>query len=446
MSKMLLTIESLDLSAQGIAHDAEGKVVFVEGALPGEQVRAELLRSKKNYSKAKVVEVLQASPLRVEAACPYFGQCGGCAMQHLEPSAQIAVKQRALEDLLQHIGRVQAQQILPPIHGEYWGYRMKARFSARYVFKKESMLVGFRERNSRYVMDMHQCLVVPPKISALLTPLRSMLEQLSIRDRVPQVELAMGDEQTVLVLRHLEPLSAADQALLVDFGQEHQINWWLQPKGPETAHPLLDGQPDLFYRLPEYDLKMAFKPTDFTQVNHGVNRVLIRRALGLLDLQPQHRVADLFCGLGNFTLPIARQVKQVVGIEGSAGLIQRAQEAAAAHNLSAQASFGVQDLFSIDADWLRGLGALDRLLIDPPRDGAVAVAKALSSLAVDEQPERVVYVSCNPSTLARDAGILVHVGGYKLVAAGVVNMFPHTAHIESIAVFVKGQQERLDID
>lgn len=446
MNTNILTIESLDLSAQGIAHDAEGKVVFVEGALPGETVQVEITRRKKSYDKGRVVQVLRASPLRVTPKCTYFGQCGGCVMQHLEPSAQIAIKQRALEDMLNHIGRVRPAQILPPIYGEYWEYRMKARFSARLVRKKGGMLVGFRERNSRYVMDMQQCQIVPKHVSALLMPLRSLLESLSIAERVPQIELAVGERSTVLVLRHLEPVNEADRDKLRRFAQTHQVQWWLQPKGPETAHPLDAEQSDLFYSLPEYDLRMHFKPTDFTQVNHGVNRTLIRRALGLLDIQPQHRVVDLFCGLGNFTLPIARTAQSVVGVEGSQALVDRAHEAAAHHGLADRAQFAVLDLFQVDEHWLQSLGYFDRMLIDPPRDGAVAVAKAISALAVHEQPERIVYVSCNPATLARDAGILTHVGGYQLEAAGVVNMFPHTAHIESIAVFSKGAQQRLTME
>src|SRR5690625_5033509 len=382
-----LKIESLDLSGHAIAHNSEGKVVFVEGALPGETVQAKILRSKKNYDKAKATKILKASAMRVTPACEYFGQCGGCAMQHLEPSAQIAIKQRALEDMFHHIANVQAQQILPPIHGNYWGYRMKARFSARFVQKKGGMLVGFREKNSRYVMDMHRCLVVPKHVSALLTPLRELLGSLSIAHRIPQVELAVGDDQTVLVLRHLEPLNDDDREKLHVFGQVHDIAWWLQPKGPETAHPLSPKQSQtLYYSLPEYGLKMHFKPTDFTQVSHGVNRVLIRRALSLLNLKSHHRVADLFCGLGNFTLPIARFAGHVMGIEGSEQLIQRANAAAKVHQLDQQVSFSVLDLFTIDSEWLKGLGYFDRMLIDPPRDGAVALAKAISHLASSEQP------------------------------------------------------------
>ncbi len=436
MSDVLL-IESLDLEGRGVAHK-DGKVVFVEGALPGERVRAETVRSKDSYDKARMTELVQRSSQRAEPPCPNFGNCGGCAMQHLEPAAQVAVKQRVLEDSLAHIGKVKPNQVLPPLHGPYWGYRYRARFSTRFVPKKGGVLVGFREKNGRYVVDMTECRVLPPKVSALLGPLRTCLAQLSRPDRLPQIELAMGDQMTALTLRHMEPLTADDIQRLRAFAQEHDISWWLQPKGPETVHPLEREDADkLAYALPEFDLRMPFRPTDFTQVNHPINRSLISRALSLLDVQPQHRVADLFCGLGNFSLPLARRAAEVVGIEGSATLTQRAGEAALAHGLQDKARFTTLNLFEVDVKWLRDLGRFDRILIDPPRDGAMALATALTQLAPEERPERLVYVSCSPGTLARDAGILVNEGGYTLQSAGVVNMFPHTAHVESIAVFTR---------
>ena len=436
MSDVLL-IESLDLEGRGVAHK-DGKVVFVEGALPGERVRAETVRSKDSYDKARMTELVQRSSQRAEPPCPNFGNCGGCAMQHLEPAAQVAVKQRVLEDSLAHIGKVKPNQVLPPLHGPYWGYRYRARFSTRFVPKKGGVLVGFREKNGRYVVDMTECRVLPPKVSALLGPLRTCLAQLSRPDRLPQIELAMGDQMTALTLRHMEPLTAEDIQHLRAFAQEHDISWWLQPKGPETVHPLEREDADkLAYALPEFDLRMPFRPTDFTQVNHPINRSLISRALSLLDVQAQHRVADLFCGLGNFSLPLARRAAEVVGIEGSATLTQRAGEAALAHGLHDKARFTTLNLFEVDVTWLRDLGRFDRILIDPPRDGAMALATALTQLAPDERPERLVYVSCSPGTLARDAGILVNEGGYTLQSAGVVNMFPHTAHVESIAVFTR---------
>lgn len=431
----LLEIESLDLEGQGIAHH-EGKVVFVDGALPGERVLARVTRSKPSYDKARVDRVVRASAQRTTPPCPHFGVCGGCAMQHLEPAAQVAIKQRALEDVLAHIAKVRPRQILPALQGPAWGYRHRARLSVRLVPKKGGVLVGFRERASSYVTDMRTCLILPPHVSALLLPLRELVGGLSRPERIPQIELAVGDEATVLCLRHLEPLNGADIERLRAFAARHRIVWWLQPKGPDSAHPLDPGQIDaLAYALPQYGLRMHYRPTDFTQVNPHINRVLVARALGLLDVQPRDRVADLFCGLGNFSLPLATRARQVVGVEGSAALVARAREGAARQGLAERTVFVERNLFEVDAAWLRDLGHFDSMLIDPPREGALAVAQALSALAPPERPRRVVMVSCNPATLARDAGVLHHTGGWTLAAAGVVNMFPHTAHVESIALF-----------
>jgi len=430
-----LDIESLDMEARGIAR-REGKVVFVEGALPGERVTVQTLRRKPSYEIARVDAVLRESSQRVVPRCPHFGVCGGCAMQHLDAAAQVAVKQRALEDTFWHVGKLKPARILPPLHGPTWGYRYRARLSVRVVPKKGGVLVGFHERKSSYVADMRTCHVLPPHAAALLMPLRAMVAALSAPDRMPQIEVAVGDACTVLVLRHLLPLTDGDLAVLRAFAREHGVIWWLQPKGPDTAHPLEPGDADaLAYRLPEFGLRMPFRPTDFTQVNHAINRTLVSRALGLLDVRPQDRVADLFCGLGNFTLPLATRAREVVGVEGSKALTDRALEAAARHGLSQRTSFATLNLFEVDADWLRALGRFDRMLIDPPREGAQAVAQALAQLAPDERPARIVYVSCNPATLARDAAILAHEGGYALRSAGVINMFPHTGHVESIAVF-----------
>jgi 23S rRNA (uracil1939-C5)-methyltransferase len=357
-------------------------------------------------------------------------------MQHLDPAAQVAVKQRVLEDALTHIGKVRADRILPPMHGPSWGYRYRARLSVRAVRKKGGVLVGFRERRGSYVADMTHCRVLPPHVSSMLGPLRDLMGALSIPDRIPQIEVAVGDTTTVLLLRHLDALSENDIALLRDFGQRREVSWWLQPKGPETVHPLLPQDAGILaYGLPEFGLRMPYRPTDFTQVNQPINRALVSKALNLLEVQPHDRIADLFCGLGNFSLPLARCAREVVGIEGSAALTERAQTAAAQHGLAENARFAVCDLFDVDGHWLRELGRFDRMLIDPPREGAQAVAQALAILAPDERPKRIVYVSCNPSTLARDAGVLVREAGYALSAAGVINMFPHTRHVESIAVF-----------
>jgi 23S rRNA (uracil1939-C5)-methyltransferase len=381
----------------------------------------------------------------VRPACPHFGlhagACGGCKMQHLHPAAQVAVKQRVMEDNLWHLAKVKPERVLRPIEGPAWGYRDRARFSVRYVAKKDTALIGFHERKSRYVADMQVCPVLPARMSAMLLPLRALITGMDQRERLPQIELAAGDSVTALVLRHLEPLSAADRRRLRDFGALHGVQWWLQPKGPETVHLLDEGAPGaevLAYRLPEFGITMPFKPTDFTQVNPHINRVLVERALRLLAPLPHERVIDWFCGLGNFTLPLATRARQVLGIEGSEVLVARARENAAANGLADKTLFEARDLFEITPEDLRAAGAAQRWLIDPPREGAFAIAKAMADLQGSEgwvAPQRIVYVSCNPATLARDAGLLVHQAGYRCSMAGVVNMFPHTAHVESIAVF-----------
>ncbi|HMN22325.1 MAG TPA: 23S rRNA (uracil(1939)-C(5))-methyltransferase RlmD [Ottowia sp.] len=458
-----LQIESLDLEAQGIAHRADGKVVFVEGALPGETVRASVYRRKNNWEAATLAELGRESSLRVTPRCPHFGlhpgACGGCKMQHLDAGAQVAIKQRALEDQLWHLGKVRPGRILRAIEGPAWGYRWRARLSVRHVVKKGEVLVGFHERKSRYVADMRECHVLPPHVSALLLPLRKLIAGLEARDTCPQIELACGDAATVLVLRHLQPLGDADRQELRAFAAEHGIQWWLQPSGPDSAHPLEPDGPELSYTLPEFDLVMPFRPTDFTQVNPHVNRVLVARALRLLAARRDERVIDWFCGLGNFSLPIATEAGTVLGIEGSAALVARARRNFEANRARsrmgaalADTQFVVRDLFHMDPVQLVHDGTAQRWLVDPPREGAFALVKALADIhqaraggsdgpalpagaAGWQPPARIVYVSCNPATLARDAGLLVHQAGYCCSAAGVANMFPHTAHVESIAVF-----------
>ncbi len=431
----ILRIEAIDHEGQGIARH-EGKTVFVEGALAGETVLARITRSKANYDKAVCEQVLIASSQRCQPRCPHFGVCGGCSLQHLEPGAQVAAKQRVLEDNLARIGGVKPEIVDPPIAGPSWGYRTRARLSVRHVPKKGGVLVGFHERRSSYVADMRECHVLPPAISALLPELRRLIEALTIRDRIPQIEYAQGDAEPVLVLRHLEPLPAEDAERLIAFGREHQLQWWLQPKGPETAHPLLDGEATLGYRLQEFGLRLQFAPTEFTQVNPHLNAMLVRRAMRLLELSPEDRVGDLFCGLGNFTLPMAQRARFVYGIEGSVALVQRALRNAAQNGLAERCEFAVQNLFELPEGWFASLPQLNKLLIDPPRDGAVEVVKRLPRSDVSAV-ERIVYVSCNPATLARDAAILCHDRGYRLVRASIANMFPHTAHVESIALFVR---------
>ncbi len=445
-----LKVESLDLEAQGVAHRHDGKVVFIEGALPGEEVRVSVFRKKNNWEQADMTERRVESAQRVTPKCTYFGLCGGCKMQHFHASAQVAVKQRVLEDNLWHLGKVKAERLLRPIEGPTWGYRYRARLSVRYVPKKNSVLVGFHERKSRYVADMKTCEILPPHISRLLVPLRELIMSMDHRDRLPQIEVAVGTRITVLVLRHLEALSHADRQRLKAFADthsawnegKHPLSWWLQPQGPETVHPLDPSLPGLDYTLPEFGITMPFKPTDFTQVNHHINQVLVGRAVRLLGVQPQERVIDWFCGLGNFTLPLATQAREVLGIEGSEQLVARSRENALANGQAERTSFVARNLFEITPAELASYGHADKWLIDPPREGAFALAKALADIQQDPSlapgwtpPQRIVYVSCSPGTLARDAGLLVHLGGYRCVAAGAVNMFPHTAHVESMAVF-----------
>lgn len=447
-----LTIESMDLEAQGVAHRSDGKVVFVDGALPFEVVRANVHRKKDNWEKASLLEVLHESSQRVKPSCPHFGlhagSCGGCKMQHLDASAQIAVKQRALEDNLRHLGKVKPETMLRPIQGPSWGYRYRARLSVRYVIKKGEVLVGFHERKSRYVADMRQCPILPPHVDAMLMPLRELIGGMDARETLPQIELACGDQVTALVLRHMEPLSKKDLAALQTFAEKYQVQWWLQSKGPDTVG-LMDGAlgAPLSYDLPEFGITMPFKPTDFTQVNPHINRVLVARALRLLDVQPHERVIDWFCGLGNFTLPLATQAREVLGIEGSEAMVARAGENYAFNqNKREQAlsptRFVARNLFEMTPELLRQDGSADKWLVDPPREGAFSLVQALAEMHQQPElrhgwvpPKRLVYVSCNPSTLARDAGVLVNSSGYRMSFAGMVNMFPHTAHVESMAVF-----------
>jgi 23S rRNA (uracil1939-C5)-methyltransferase len=425
-----LTVESLDQEGRGVAR-RDGKAIFIEGALPGETVTCTVTRRKPSYEVATLGAVIAESASRVAPRCLHFGVCGGCSLQHLDARAQVAIKQRVLEDSLWHIGRVRPEMMLPAIHGPAWGYRHRARLTVRFVPKKGGALVGFHEKHSSYVAVMDSCEVLPERISLLIGPLRRLVDGLSIRSRLPQIEIALGSGADVLVFRILEPLLPPDVEALRRFGDEHGVRIYLQPAGPDTAAPMAADYAQLFYVLPEFDLRIGFAPTDFTQVNHAVNAVLVRRAVALLDPRPGERVADLFCGVGNFALAIARRGAAVTGFESSAELVRRATENAALNGLSANATFTEMDLYRSGAAELRAWGRFDRMLLDPPRDGAVELVKALP----DDGPRRLVYVSCNPATLARDAAALVQTRGYALSAAGVVNMFPHTSHVESIAVF-----------
>lgn len=439
-----LEIESVDLEGQGLARH-EGKVVFVEDALLGEIVDVELTRQKPSYAKGRAVAWHRQSHQRVVPRCRHYGTCGGCAMQHLDASAQLAIKGRALEDSLWHLARLKPQQILAPLDSPVWGYRTRARLAARWVDKKGGLLLGFHERKSSYVAVMDSCEILPPRVSLMLAPLRDLIGSLSIARRIPQAELAVGDPDgagrdpvIVWVLRILQAPDADDERKIREFADNWQIQIWFQTAGPSSARLFYPPHTtELAYDLPEFSLRMPFSPVDFTQVNPAVNELLVSRVAHFLECAGTDRVADFFCGLGNFTLALARRAGQVVGFEGSEVLVNRARENARHHGLEGKTDFVAVNLFEIDADWFGQQGRFDRLLLDPPREGAVALCKAMASLAVDRpdlMPRRIVYVSCNPATLARDCAILVHEAGYCLSQAGIVNMFPQTAHVESMAV------------
>ena len=464
-----LAVRSLDLEAQGVAHQSDGKVVFIEGALPFEIVSARIHRSKSSFEKGTLSQIHRESSQRVRPACPHFGlhegACGGCKMQHLHASAQVAVKQRVLEDNLWHIGKVNPETVLRPIEGPTWGYRYRARLSVRFVRKKGAVLIGFHERKSHFVADMKECHVLAPHVSAMLLPLRDLIASMEAVEQLPQIELAIGDvggtslqaghgDVTALVLRHLVPLGEDDREKLRVFAAENPgVQWWLQSKGPETIVRLNELQghttAQLAYELPQFGITMPFRPTDFTQVNPHINRVLVSRALGLLKVEKSERVIDWFCGLGNFTLPLATQAREVLGVEGSEALVERSREnlrlnqgQGSAPSRLAPTRFVARDLFEMTPELLVDDAIADKWLVDPPREGAFSLVQALAQLHQSPElrgqwvpPQRIVYVSCNPATLARDAGVLVSQAGYRCTAAGIVNMFPHTAHVESIAVF-----------
>ena len=436
-------IESLDQEGRGVAH-LDGKTIFIEGALPTEKVTFQSHRIKPSYEVGRVVEILKQSNLRVTPKCPHYAVCGGCKLQHLDFTGQVANKQRLLESDLWHIGKVKPDNMLPPIYGPTWGYRHKARLSVRYVEKKQRVLVGFNEKATRYVADMNSCEVLTPEVSALIAPLQDLIMQLSLREKIPQIELAVGESVAaenrpviVLIFRIMDVVSEQDEVLFKAFADDHAVQIWTQTKGPDTIKPFypvdsaVKALPALKYNLPEFDLTYSFKPNEFTQVNPQINQVMIRRAMQLLNPQAGEKIADFFCGIGNFTLPIARSGAKVLGLEGLANLVERAKESAQLNQIN-HVEFGVADLFKMTPEALTNLGKLDKWLVDPPRDGAFELIKSLDA---SNSPKTIVYVSCNPATLARDAGVLVNEKGYTLKSAGVINMFPHTSHVESIALF-----------
>jgi 23S rRNA (uracil1939-C5)-methyltransferase len=427
-------IDALDHEGHGICR-VDGKVTFVDGALPGERAEISVFRKHPKYDSANATRILKSSSQRATPKCAHYGRCGGCVLQHMEVGAQVAAKQRILEENLQRIGKIRPEIILPALYGPAWGYRHRARFSVKRVDKKGGALVGFHEKKSWFIADMHRCEVLPPQVASLFMPMRELIPQLSNSDRIPQIELAVGETSTVLVFRLLNPWNEADKEIVRAFADLHGVEVWVQPKGPDTAVPFYpDNGALLQYSLPEFGVVHPFRPTEFTQVNPHINRALVHRTVGLLHPQPHERIADFFCGLGNFTLPIARSGAQVVGIEGSQALVNRARENAQLNGLN-NVEYAVDNLFEMTPEKYAALGDFNKLLIDPPRDGAMELVK---SLPADKPPHRIVYISCNPATLARDAEVLCHVKGYRLKAAGIANMFPHTAHVESIALFERG--------
>ncbi len=426
------TADVVDLSheGRGIAH-VQGKATFIDDALPGEHVEWRRLKRTRNFDEGRLEQVLTPSPDRVVPQCVHFGVCGGCVLQHLASGKQLEFKERQLFDSLERIGRVQPREKLPPLQAQTWHYRRRARLAARWVPKKNKTVVGFRERSTTYIADLSTCEVLTPAVAALIQPLSALITALSVRDRVPQIEVAHADTALALVIRVLMPLTDADRALLLEFERVHGVELYVQPGGYDTVAKLEGTPAPLSYRLPQFDVSIAFQPTDFIQINGRLNELMVDRALELLAPRDDEVVLDLFCGLGNFSLPLARHARHVVGVEGESGLVERARQNARANGI-VNADFFTANLAADDVaamPWARRKYA--KVLLDPPRAGA---KEALPVVAASDA-ERVVYVSCHPGSLARDSGLLVHEHGFELVAAGVMDMFPHTAHVESIAVF-----------
>ncbi len=424
-----VTVESLSHDGRGVAH-IDGKAVFIDGALPGEEVGFEYLTTRRKFDEGRVSTIHRPSPDRVEPPCAHFGLCGGCSLQHMDPAAQIRAKQGVLLDNLGRIGDVVPGEVLPPLTGPVTGYRTRARLGVRHVIKKGRVLVGFREKRSAFLADLSRCEVLHPAAGRHITDLAALLQGMDAKARIPQIEVAISDDVTALVFRHLDPLNEFDLDRLRQFARNREMHIYLQPAGPDSMQLLWPASSTLHYRLEDEGVEIVFRPTDFTQVNPQINRQMVARVRQLLRVAPADRVLDLFCGLGNFTLPLARRVARVTGVEGEAGLVSRARENAV-HNAIENADFHVADLEADNslAGWARQ--AYDKVLLDPPRSGAAGMMDMLGRM----RPGCIVYVSCHPGSLARDAGRLVNEFGYELKAAGVMDMFPHTAHVESIAVF-----------
>ncbi len=423
-------IESLSHEGRGVAH-IEGKTVFIENALPGEQVEFKYVSKRAKFDQGVAEKIITANEQRIEPECQYFGYCGGCSLQHMTPDAQLAHKQSVLLEQLTHIGNVEPELVLPPLEGPSFGYRHKARLAAKHVVKKEKVLVGFREKRSPFVADITECKVLHPDVGLKFTALQQLIESLSIYNQIPQIEVAVSDNGTALVLRHLADFSDEDIAKLNTFEDEHQLKLYLQPGGYDSVERLNKSDTDeLFYKLDDHDITIYFKPVDFTQINVEINKKMLNLAIELLEPNKDENILDLFCGVGNFTLPLARKAKSVVGIEGDKGLVERAKNNAIKNNIE-NVEFYAANLAELDKSNEFMKGSYDKILLDPARTGAKEIIEALDTKNV----KRIVYVSCNPATFARDAGILVNDKGFKLTKAGVMDMFPHTTHVESIGLF-----------
>jgi 23S rRNA (uracil1939-C5)-methyltransferase len=432
-------VAALTHAGEGVIRD--GKTVFVPGALPGENIKFRRTRTHRQHDEAELVEVLTAAPERVVPRCPHFGVCGGCALQHMSPEAQLEARQTELQDNLERLGKVTPQTWLPPLRGPVWGYRRRARLGAKFVTKKGKVVVGFRERLAPFIADVQHCDVLTPPVGDLITPLAELIMTLGIRERVPQIEVAVADNAVALVFRVLDPPSPDDLERLRAFRVAHGLRIYLQPGGLDSVHELdTPGEP-LRYELPKFKVELEFLPTDFIQINGAVNEALVSRAVELLELTPSAEVLDLFCGIGNFTLPMARSAKRVVGVEGDAALVARARHNAQRNQLE-NTEFHVADLARLPGStqasgppWLRK--GYTHVVLDPPRAGAREVLASVVSL----EPQRVLYISCHPGSLARDLGVLVNEHGFTLEAAGVLDMFPHTAHFESLALLSPGKRK-----
>jgi 23S rRNA (uracil1939-C5)-methyltransferase len=425
----IVTIVDLSHEGRGVAR-VEGKAIFVDDALPGEQVEIQRVRRMRSFDEARLLRVIEASPHRVKPQCEHYGVCGGCALQHMSDEQQLVLKQKQLIEELTRIGHVTPDEVLPPLRASTWNYRRRARLGARWVFKKEKALVGFRERNTSFISELKRCEVLRKPVDSLIEPLSNLITHLSVRDKLAQIEVAVGDNATAMVFRILQDLTDEDRAAMLAFGAQYKVDVYLQPGGYDSIAPLTPNAQPLFYRLPQFDVQLQFEPTDFVQINGELNEQMTALAVDLLQIEPTHRVLDLFCGLGNFSLPIARRAAYVLGLEADAGLIERARGNAARNGLI-NAEFAVSNLMAekLDAPWTRE--SFDRVLIDPPRAGAREVLPVIANCGA----KRIVYVSCHPGSLARDAGILVNEYGFRLIRAGIMDMFPQTTHVESIAVF-----------